>query len=106
MAHKKAAGSTSNVRDSQSQRLGVKAFGGELVKVGDIIVRQRGTRYVAGKNVFMGKDDTLHAAIVGKVSFKHFKHLGYDGGFHPRVRVEVLPADQKPAKPAKTAVKK
>jgi len=90
MAHKKAAGSTSNVRDSQSQRLGVKAFGGEQVRTGDIIVRQRGTRYKAGKNVLVAKDHTLHAKIDGKVAFKHIRHLGFDGKLHPRTRVEVV----------------
>ncbi len=89
MAHKKAAGSTSNVRDSQAQRLGVKAFGGEVVKTGDIIVRQRGTRYIAGKNVFMGKDHTLHASVPGKVAFRYIRHAGFDGSLHPRTRVEV-----------------
>jgi len=111
MAHKKAAGSTSNVRDSQAQRLGVKAFGGERVATGDIIVRQRGTRYIAGKNVFMGKDHTLHAALPGTVGFAHIKHKGYDGGLHPRTRVEVKPLTKsaeptKPNKPAKAKAKK
>ncbi|MFH0830759.1 MAG: 50S ribosomal protein L27 [Parcubacteria group bacterium] len=90
MAHKKAAGSTSNVHDSQSQRLGVKVFGGELVKTGDIIVRQRGTRYLAGKNVLTGKDHTLHAALPGSVGYKHIRHLGFDGRLHPRTRVQVI----------------
>jgi len=89
MAHKKAGGSTSNVRDSQSKRLGIKVFGSEQVRLGDIIVRQRGTHYVAGKNVFMGNDHTLHAAIDGKVAYRAFKHKGFDGNLKPRMRVSV-----------------
>lgn len=70
MAHKKAGGSTRNGRDSHSQRLGVKRFGGQVVKAGNIIVRQRGTRYHAGLNVGRGKDDTLFAKAAGIVQFK------------------------------------
>jgi len=69
MAHKKAGGSTRNGRDSQSKRLGVKRFGGEAVKAGNIIVRQRGTRFHAGANVGCGKDHTLFATADGKVEF-------------------------------------
>ena len=69
MAHKKAGGSTNNGRDSESKRLGVKAFGGESVSSGSIIVRQRGTRFHAGKNVGIGKDHTLFAKADGKVAF-------------------------------------
>ncbi|MBT4518490.1 MAG: 50S ribosomal protein L27 [Halieaceae bacterium] len=69
MAHKKAGGSTRNGRDSQSKRLGVKRFGGETVKAGNIIVRQRGTRFHAGVNVGCGKDHTLFATADGKVEF-------------------------------------
>ena len=70
MAHKKGAGSTDNGRDSASQRLGVKLFGGQHAIPGNILVRQRGTRYHPGKNVYMGKDHTLHAAVEGVVMFK------------------------------------
>ena len=70
MAHKKAAGSTRNGRDSQSKRLGVKKFGGEVVVAGNIIVRQRGTKYHAGDNVGIGKDHTLFAKAGGNVQFK------------------------------------
>jgi len=70
MAHKKAAGSTRNGRDSESKRLGVKCFGGETVKAGNIIVRQRGTRFHAGNNVGCGKDHTLYATADGKVTFE------------------------------------
>ena len=69
MAHKKAGGSTRNGRDSNSKRLGVKCFGGETVKAGNIIVRQRGTRFHAGTHVGIGKDHTLFAKADGKVEF-------------------------------------
>jgi large subunit ribosomal protein L27 len=69
MAHKKAGGSTRNGRDSQAKRLGVKCFGGETVRAGNIIVRQRGTRFHPGVNVGMGKDHTLFAKADGKVEF-------------------------------------
>jgi large subunit ribosomal protein L27 len=71
MAHKKAGGSSRNGRDSNSQRLGVKKFGGELVIPGNIIVRQRGTVYYPGTNVGMGKDHTLFAVATGRVAFRH-----------------------------------
>jgi large subunit ribosomal protein L27 len=69
MAHKKAGGSTRNGRDSVSKRLGVKRFGGETVQAGNIIVRQRGTRFHAGDNVGIGKDHTLFATSDGTVEF-------------------------------------
>lgn len=69
MAHKKAAGSTKNGRDSNAKRLGVKRFGGEMVSAGSIIVRQRGTKFHAGVNVGRGKDDTLFAKADGHVAF-------------------------------------
>lgn len=69
MAHKKAGGSTRNGRDSQSKRLGVKRFGGQAVKAGSILVRQRGTRIHAGENVRAGRDHTLFATADGKVEF-------------------------------------
>lgn len=69
MAHKKAGGSSRNGRDSHSQRLGVKAFGDQLVSAGSIIIRQRGTQMHPGENVGMGKDHTLFAKVDGKVSF-------------------------------------
>ena len=69
MAHKKGQGSVRNGRDSNSQRLGIKAYGGEYVKAGSIIVRQRGTRYHPGRNVGRGKDDTLFALADGVVTF-------------------------------------
>ena len=84
MAHKKGQSSTKNGRDSHAQRLGVKRFGGEAVRAGSILVRQRGTVVFPGQNVGLGKDDTLFALIDGKVSFTRFGRT--------RKRVHVLPA--------------
>ncbi len=70
MAHKKAGGSSRNGRDSEGRRLGVKKFGGELVIPGNIIVRQRGTKFHPGDNVGMGKDHTIFATAEGKVAFR------------------------------------
>ena len=70
MAHKKGAGSSRNGRDSHSKRLGVKIFGGQFAKAGNIIVRQRGTKHHPGNNVGMGRDHTLFALITGTVNFK------------------------------------
>jgi len=70
MAHKKAGGSSKNGRDSESKRLGVKLFGGENVKAGNIIIRQRGTKYHPGANVGIGRDHTLFAKIDGKIKFR------------------------------------
>jgi large subunit ribosomal protein L27 len=69
MAHKKAGGSSRNGRDSESKRLGVKRFGGELIPAGSIIIRQRGTRVHPGENVGMGRDHTLFAKVHGRVQF-------------------------------------
>ena len=70
MAHKKGVGSTDNGRDSNSKRLGVKLFGGQVAKAGNIIIRQRGTKFHPGLNVGMGKDHTLFALVDGEVSFR------------------------------------
>lgn len=70
MAHKKAAGSTKNGRESESKRLGVKKFGGERVRAGNILVRQRGTKFHAGENVGLGRDHTLFATADGHVVFE------------------------------------
>ncbi len=85
MAHKKGTGSTRNGRDSQSKRLGVKRYGGEAVKAGSIIVRQRGTSIYPGNNVGIGKDDTLFSLIEGIVKFEHKTAS--------RKKVSVYPAD-------------
>jgi large subunit ribosomal protein L27 len=69
MAHKKGGGSSRNGRDSESKRLGVKRFGGQIVKAGEILVRQRGTKFHPGQNVGKGKDDTLFAKSAGSVVF-------------------------------------
>jgi large subunit ribosomal protein L27 len=73
MAHKKGVGSSRNGRDSNAQRLGVKKFGGEVIRAGGIIVRQRGTRFGVGTNVGIGKDHTLYALIDGEVTFEWWK---------------------------------
>ena len=86
MAHKKAGGSTRNGRDSQSKRLGVKKFGGEPVIAGNILVRQRGTRFHPGANVGCGRDHTLFATADGTVRFEARGALG-------RKYVSVVPAD-------------
>lgn len=85
MAHKKAGGSSRNGRDSQSKRLGVKRFGGEVVRAGSIIVRQRGTQVHPGENVGMGRDQTLFAKIQGRVQFSH-------RGVGGRKTVSIVPA--------------
>ncbi len=84
MAHKKAGGSTRNGRDSESKRLGVKRFGGEIVVSGNIIVRQRGTRYHPGPNVDCGRDHTLFAVADGRVVF-------FTKGAESRKYVSVVP---------------
>jgi len=76
MAHKKGLGSSKNGRDSNAQRLGIKAFGGQLVTGGTIIVRQRGTRIKPGVNVGLGKDDTLFAKIPGIIEFRDRGRMG------------------------------
>ncbi len=73
MAHKKGAGSSRNGRESESKRLGIKLFGGQFAKAGNIIVRQRGTKHLPGNNVGIGKDHTLFALIDGTVEFKKKK---------------------------------
>jgi large subunit ribosomal protein L27 len=72
MASKKGTGSTRNGRDSQSKRLGVKRYGGQVVKAGNILVRQRGTKMHPGNNVGIGRDDTLFALIAGEVKFERY----------------------------------
>ncbi len=74
MAHKKGAGSTSNGRESHSKRLGIKIFGGQTIKAGNIIVRQRGTVHLPDRNVGMGKDHTIFSLIDGKVVFRKKKN--------------------------------
>ena len=89
MAHRKAGGSTSLGRDSISKRLGVKIFGGQKVKTGGIIVRQRGTKYHPGSNVKRGEDDTLFAIKDGVVEFKKIDQKKFDGNLVNRTFVSV-----------------
>ena len=83
MAHKKGQGSSRNGRDSNSQRLGVKAFGGQVVPGGSIIVRQRGTKFLPGDNVGRGKDDTLFAKVTGRIHFHDKGRLGRQVSVEP-----------------------
>lgn len=86
MAHKKGAGSSRNGRESESKRLGVKLYGGQFAKAGNILVRQRGTVHHPGENVGMGKDHTLFALVDGKVSFRKMKNN--------RSYVSVMPVEE------------
>ena len=95
MAHKKAGGSTALGRDSQSKRLGVKLFGGQTAKIGSIIIRQRGTKWHAGKGVRIGGDDTIYAVTTGVVKFTSKKMKAFDGNLKLRRFVHVLPAEAK-----------
>ncbi|MDP2932842.1 MAG: 50S ribosomal protein L27 [bacterium] len=90
MAHKAAGSSTSLGRESQSQRLGVKIFGGQKVKAGQIIIRQRGTKYHPGHNVKLGSDDTVYAAVDGTVKFRAKKITRFTGNLARRMIVEVV----------------
>ena len=98
MAHKKGVGSSRNGRDSKSKRLGVKEYGGQVVTAGSILVRQRGTPFKAGRNVGIGKDDTLFALCAGVVKFE---------GFKPNRRISVYPevaaSEEASEAPAETA---
>lgn len=93
MAHKKAGGSTSNLRDSQGQRLGTKLYGGEFAKPGAIIVRQRGSKIRAGEGVMMGKDHTLFASRQGFVAFRDQLIRRYTGAFKRVKVVDVVPKE-------------
>ena len=85
MAHKKGVGSSKNGRESHSKRLGVKLFGGQYAKAGNIIVRQRGNKHFPGKNVGQGKDDTLYALVSGFVQFKR--------GYKNRSTISIIEAE-------------
>ncbi len=89
MATKKAAGSAKNLTDSKPKYLGVKLYAGEKAQKGSIIVRQRGTRYMAGRNVSLGKDHTLYAVADGTVSFRQKRKIRYDGSTVKRNVVDV-----------------
>lgn len=90
MAHKKAGGSTSLGRDSESKRLGVKIFGGQKVRTGNVIVRQRGLTYRAGQNVRIGKDYTLYAIKNGVVKFQKKQVRGYTGALKLKTLISVV----------------
>jgi len=91
MAHTKAGGSTRNGRDSNAQRLGVKLFGGQIAKAGDIIVRQRGAKWEPGENVKVGKDDTIYAKITGLVKYSQKKITSFTGHSKKKTIVNVEP---------------
>ena len=91
MAHKKAGGSTSLGRDSQAQRLGVKRGDGQAVKAGEVLIRQHGTKWRAGKNVLKGKDDTLYSKIAGIVKFTKKKVTKFDGALKLKTFVNIEP---------------
>lgn len=90
MAHRKAGGTAKNLRDSNPQYLGTKLYAGEQAKAGSVIVRQRGSRILAGTNVGMGKDHTLFALKEGVVSFRDKRKTRFDGSVHTRKAVDVL----------------
>lgn len=89
MAHKKAGGSTALGRESQSKRLGVKLYAGETAKKGSIIIRQRGTKYQPGKNVLLGKDDTIFSNTEGVVKFTRKKMMKFNNKLKESVVVNV-----------------
>jgi large subunit ribosomal protein L27 len=91
MAHTKSSGSTRLGRDSQAQYLGVKLYDGQIAKPGSIIIRQRGTKFIPGKNVRRGKDDTLYAVKAGTVKFKTKKKVNFDSRKRIVKVAEVLP---------------
>jgi large subunit ribosomal protein L27 len=94
MAHKKAAGSIKNGRDSRSKRLGVKRFGSQTVRAGEILVRQRGTKFHAGKNVKRVSDDSLISTVDGVLEFIKKKVLAFNGNLKKRTFLNVVPAVQ------------
>lgn len=103
MAHKKAGGSTDNGRDSNAKRRGVKCFGGHRVRPGNIIVRQKGTKWFPGKGVGMGKDFTIFAITEGVVTFSTKRQQKFNGQTHYDTMVNVFPLETKKAAPKKAA---
>lgn len=95
MAHKKAGGSVKNNRDSRSKRLGVKVFGSEKVVAGEILIRQRGTKFHAGKNVKRASDDSLISLIGGTLEFVKRKVLAFNGNLQKRTFLNVVPVSDK-----------
>lgn len=90
MAHRKAGGTASNLKDSNPKYLGVKKYDGEAVIAGNIIIRQRGSRYLAGKGVRLGKDHTVYAVVDGKVKFTNARKKNFDGTTSVKKKVNVL----------------
>ena len=90
MAHTKAGGTAKNLRDSNPKYLGVKRSDGQKVRIGDIVVRQRGTKIMAGKNVGIGKDHTLFSLVEGTVKFRSVRKINYDGRTNVHKMAEVL----------------
>ena len=107
MAHKKAAGSAKNLRDSKPKYRGVKVYGGQPVKAGDIIIRQKGDTYKLGANVYKGRDFSIHAQTDGVVRFGKKNYTRFDGKIYLKTFVEVVAsvADVTPKKETKTAAK-
>jgi large subunit ribosomal protein L27 len=95
MAHKKAGGTTSLGRDSISKRLGVKIYGGQFAEAGNVIIRQRGTKYHLGKNMKKGADDTLYALVNGIVEFKTKKVREFTGKLVERIFVAIIPKESR-----------
>ncbi len=92
MATRKAAGSAKNLTDSNAQYLGLKKADGEMVSAGNILIRQRGSKYVAGKNTAYGKDYTVYALKDGKVKFTEKRHMNFDNTFKKKKVIHVLEA--------------
>jgi large subunit ribosomal protein L27 len=92
MAHTKAGGSTTNLRDSNPKYLGVKRADGQRVAIGEILVRQRGTKIMVGKNVGLGKDHTLFAKVAGTVKFRSARKQNFDGQMSTRRMLDIIPA--------------
>ena len=92
MAHKKAGGSSKNGRDSNAKRRGVKRFGGEVVSAGEVLIRQKGTKFRPGENVGLGKDFTLFALISGRVEFSNKAITRFDGRRYEKTFVNIVSA--------------
>ncbi len=92
MAHKKAGGSTQNGRDSVAKRRGVKRFGGQVVKAGEILIRQKGYWYFPGPNTHVGSDWTIHADIDGTVKFSQKRRIKFDGARERCTVISIVPA--------------
>ncbi len=108
MAHKKAAGSTDNLKDSNPKYRGVKLSGGQIARAGNIIIRQKGDEYHLGKNTYKGRDFTIHATVDGVVTFRKKRVMRYDGRTYLKTVVEITPTGgfaKAGAKPTPKSVK-